>query len=870
MKNLMRTGGAIYCGSGTPTISNNLISYNHAEARGIDLGPYTFSSSAACGGAISCAGSPVIINNIITNNYTYGFTWTDQIAFSTALGGAIHCHLNSSPKIINCRIENNFADATSTETAVAISSECTRGGAIYSFSSNPIIINSVITNNSTYYDPNLGAGNSDFISEGGAIYSAGGNSIEIINSTITNNQAAQGGGIYSGDNSSLINTVLWGNNSLLEIGHQAYMSPESIFSFEYCAVEGGSDSINVNGTLNYNELNCITLTYENMSSEEVGGSYPYFNNPDGDDYSLQESSVLINRGTPTLATGSIDYPFFFLSSNKYSIQLNENADIELPYFCLDHNSRYSVGRVDIGAYEKYIDNLIWTGSKSSDWNNPQNWNLSIVPSSEYNVIIPAVVPIKPTISTPETVQVKDLLINNNAILNVDGDSKLTISGDLINNGIISLKSNSVYGCATLLDKGSATGTGLIEVESLLDNYGSVGIHYLSSPVSNALSGVIKSTTGNKLLYYDEEEQDYSVISDNFTELIPCLGYVALTLTKDTYTFSGNLNTGNQIIELPYSPKRQYQGFNLIGNPYPSFLNWDEVVRTGIGSSVWYRDEQQELSTFQTYNSLAKLGTGRGNSTIFPLQAFWVLAESSGAILEFDNSMRSHKYNELHKIKSLNDSVLRLQISIADYKDEVVMYYNTSADNTFDEYDSKKIFEQDNDVPKLFSLAGTTRCAINGLNDQGVVTLGIETNTYGTCSIEATEIIGFKGTVLLKDTKYNTIHNLNAEEDYVFTISEGDSANRFEVIYILDSPTKIQPQDEDEGEIQIKCINKELIINLHKQFKGEVEIYDINGSKLIHEKLISNYNSLTLNFSTGYYFVKVVTENKSCSEKILIY
>ncbi len=90
------------------------------------------------------------------------------------------------------------------------------------------------------------------------------------------------------------------------------------------------------------------------------------------------------------------------------------------------------GTTTYGEVEDYTINitvgtLTWDGSVSSDWNDPDNWNGGIVPTSSFDVIIPdaASVPNSPSINAAVTAICANLTLESGATLNCDGDLTLT-------------------------------------------------------------------------------------------------------------------------------------------------------------------------------------------------------------------------------------------------------------------------------------------------------------------------------------------------------------------------------------------------------------------------------------------------------------
>jgi hypothetical protein len=175
---------------------------------------------------------------------------------------------------------------------------------------------------------------------------------------------------------------------------------------------------------------------------------------------------------------------------------------------------------------------------------------------------------------------------------VAAGAKLTISGGALtaNNGI-TLESNAA-GTATLMDSYSSP-----TINATVKQYVTAGRNwYMSTPVSSANPSVLNR--GASVVEYNEGAGSWSTAST----LTPGEGYIQVALSSEgttgTVNFTGTTNSGDVPVTLT-NTLAGGKGYNLVGNPYPSYLSWSEVANNSINTDVntgakmpngamWYR------------------------------------------------------------------------------------------------------------------------------------------------------------------------------------------------------------------------------------------------------------------------------------------
>ena len=323
-------GGAIYCHSSSPTITNCTFGGNSASSGGgmcnwqnssPTVTNCTFGgNSAGSGGGISNGGnsSPTITNCIFTSNS------------AVHDGGGMENYDNSSPTITNCTFGGNSGGAggmynydsspTVTNcTFVGNTANYSGGGICNIYSSSPTVTNCTFTDNSAEYN---GGGmfnegystvtNCTFVGNT-ANYSGGGicnyptSSPAITNCTFGGNTASygSGGGMYNMSSSSTITNCTFGGNSAGSGGGGMYNLGGSptvtncilwANSSEQVSCSGGSSPV-----ITYND---IQGGWEGEGNINIDPHFVDPNGPDGvigtedDDLRLQPSSPCIDTGNP--------------------------------------------------------------------------------------------------------------------------------------------------------------------------------------------------------------------------------------------------------------------------------------------------------------------------------------------------------------------------------------------------------------------------------------------------------------------------------------------------------------------------------------------------------------------------------------------
>lgn len=315
-----------------------------------------------------------------------------------------------------------------------------------------------------------------------------------------------------------------------------------------------------------------------------------------------------------------------------------------------------------------------------------------------------------------------LTVNTNASTEsivVEPTGKLTLNeGNTLSVGSLKMESSS-DGSASFVDN-SVNGLNVINSSDVIQYLNAARSWYVSSPIQNATTNMINPNP-SMIASFNESNNNWNLLTDS-TSIKTGRGYITNVNSSRDIDFSGILNTGNVSVGLTANNQK----FNLVGNPYPSYLNFDLLaeMNSNIYDTFWFRTQNTNGEyLFATYNASSGLVVAPSANTgiynlIPPMQAFWVRSVNANAsVLTFTNQMRAHPVHSDNKLKAPSNgtnSYIRLQVSSDNKIDETLIYFNENASDSFDSFDSEKMFSSSNN-PEIWTSVDNSKLVINGLN-----------------------------------------------------------------------------------------------------------------------------------------------------------
>ena len=482
------------------------------------------------------------------------------------------------------------------------------------------------------------------------------------------------------------------------------------------------------------------------------------------------------------------------------------------------------------------------------------------------------------------VSVAQLVISSGSSITIKDGTSLYVGTNMY------LESDA-NGSGHLADQ-NTTGNCIITGTKTVERYLSAnGWHNTSSPVINTNSSVY---TGTDLIFYYDET---IILNDwNFGwvwhdgPLSIMKGYDIFSessfTTNYTATTSESLNTGNYNIAITRTNVtngeiENRKGWNLIGNPYPSPIDW--LMESGwdkadINDAKYIWSPTNNNYTIFLGGS-TPTGINGGTQYIPSNQGFWVQAAQNGNI-SVNNSARvglMPSTPNYYKNGATISQELRLFTTGNGYTDETMIRFIPESTHEFDlNKDACKLLSNHDSVPQLSTLSGKTMLAINSLPEitHGLaIQLNFSCNTSGyyTIAIDDTSTINSAASIYLKDIREQKIINLNNAKKYKFYHNSTNNRSRFKV-YFNPSEDIINNIEPDSYFTVSSSKNKLSIIrNTTELHNGQVNIYNIVGQKIKSFNISNNTTTnIVLNITTGYYIVSIITNNHIANSKIWLH
>jgi len=367
----------------------------------------------------------------------------------------------------------------------------------------------------------------------------------------------------------------------------------------------------------------------------------------------------------------------------------------------------------------------------------------------------------------------------------------------------------------------------------------------------------------------------------------------------TMNVIGPVNKGDITIPITYTDTGTpaSDGWNLVGNPYPSPISWNtfhDAGRTGTSpnySGTDYAHLDAVISVYDvntasyvSYNAVSNTGTGSLSNGIIPSGgAFWVTATAASPSMTMKEAYKSIS-TPAAMFKEAPSENFTLKLSKdAITSDEMIVKYIPDADKNFDVYDIAKRNGEVNvsSVTENVRLLTVNCKPFNGISD--TIRLNIAVAQSGNYTMESRNMNLLSQTlgVYLVDAFTHTVIDLNANPVYTFAVDKNNTSSfgsgRF-MIVVGEKPGTTTALEEIVPETRLALyptVTQGSVTLSSSNLTNEpadIVITDISGHIVkTFDKLNWNGQKITLDlsgYSIGTYFISITSASATITFKCI--
>ena len=550
-------------------------------------------------------------------------------------------------------------------------------------------------------------------------------------------------------------------------------------------------------------------------------------------------------------------------------ELNLSSDFIITYNASSTN-------LNAGIINYYTIKYKFIGT-DKDWNKISNWQLvcegwtdsqpaTELPSSNPKRIDDIIV--AEDLDATSNYIVKDVELLTDVTLKITSTGALEIIGDIANTDentlIVDADKNGIGSLVHNSDDVKAKVNCYVDNSSISRNW-SADWHFISSPVVNQTIESFIPAEENYDFYswsefnstWNNQKKDNSTTNDFYTDngfnFAKGRGYLVAYENEGYKKFLGTLNNGDVTYPLSCSTDgefviEKYTGFNLLGNPYSSYIDWEAEGWTRDKlelQTVWIYDD--DVNNYITY-TLGGVATNGGSQYIAPCQGFFVKAKTPDDFV-MTNDIRTRTKSAFRKDN--DENIFKVRVNGASGQDEIAVVIGDN-DDVF------KMFSLNESAPSLYINKGVGNYTVVYIDNEKSLPLNFEAGSMSRYTISLSEIGNEFDNIILEDKQTGAKVNLQTES-YTFIHSEDNDSDRFVLSFVNGQQTTDNSHFAyiNNGEIIIDDING----------NAQINIYDVTGRCVFSRDDVHSVQ--TSGYSAGVYIIQKIDDKGIDTQKIVI-
>lgn len=518
----------------------------------------------------------------------------------------------------------------------------------------------------------------------------------------------------------------------------------------------------------------------------------------------------------------------------------------------------------VESFTTDIGELIWNGSESTDWETAENWTPATIPNAGYNVTIPTGASNYPTLSSAGACN--NLIIESNASSNgsLIGQSYLTVNGSV-----------TVQRYLTGIDKwhlisSSVEGQSIYNfvVNDVATNaVAAIAPKYGLAPYENSTPGWNHFTTA--------AGTNDIASAGNF---IAGKGYEVLRTTDGTINFTGTLS----ISDVDIAISKNTNGWNIVGNPYPSAINAANISTNFLSENAAALDGNYEaIYIWDAANSnYITVNNTSGATYVAPGQAFFVYSVDGGSTISFIEAMQTHQSGDIFKSGDIPSPSIKLIAERSQGASATnILYLENTTTGLDPGYDAGRFSASNNNFAVYTRLVGDEtnvvdfdiQCLpVDGFEHIIPVGLNAPANTELVFRAETMNLpVGVS--VYLEDKLTGGFTALHNPDNFysIYADKKTEGTGRF-FLHTKSTSTLVDPIPGISG-FNVIPLPQNNCLRVIGSFgnNAEITVYDMAGRKLLKSKLNNTeHNEVDMGqLISGFYLVSVSSSAQRVSKKI---
>lgn len=378
-----------------------------------------------------------------------------------------------------------------------------------------------------------------------------------------------------------------------------------------------------------------------------------------------------------------------------------------------------------------------------------------------------------------------------------------------------------------------------------------------------------------------------------TALSNALGYAAYDFLDGAITASyrGTIGKGS----VPVTISSTNNNFNLVPNPYPSPIDWDNVTKTNVNNAMYLRADPNVFSSYVGGVPTNEPFVG-WTGEVATGQSFWVTSNGSGSTLTFKEGDKTGGQFYFLRTKTADNYFRMKLLSSSGVRDESVIRFSDEGTDGFDtEFDAVKLKNGSDPYLPMISKSeflnlssyldgDKTEFAINTiapLKEPKIVRLNVADVKVGSYSIEFSDLslLHENYNIVLVDTYLNKETDIVDGSAYEFQVDHNTFSfgqDRFH-LRINGEPARILESINDGIRVFPNPVTDFVQISLMPDQESalkSIELIDVSGHQITSSELDSNLLAPGVktidmrNAATGLYLLNIKYGDRVKSTKII--